>query len=321
MTPIPAEAIQAVHDDAVRRGWAGQLAEAEYLLREVLRATPHDALAQKHLAIVLLCRGNLREGAPLYESRLGLPRAEPTPNLPHPRWSGEPLEGKRVLIWPEQGFGDQIQFARFAAVLQQRGCDVTLLCNLRLERLFQQSLGVRVIGTSGTIEFPDPDLWIWSNSLVSALVRDEGDIPSAPYLRATPRRSTFRIGVAAVGNPTHGNDQHRSLPQELASELLSLPGCGSLLPGDTGARDFADTAEIIAGLDLVISVDTSIAHLAGAMGKACWILLPAGGTDWRWMRNRDDSPWYPSATLLRQPTPSDWRSVIDQVRERLQMRG
>ena len=121
----------------------------------------------------------------------------------------------------------------------------------------------------------------------------------------------------ARGNPTHKNDAKRSLDPSGAAELLSLPGAVSLAPEHTGARDFQDTADLIAGLDLVISVDTAVAHLAGSLGVPTWILLPSTGVDWRWLRGRKDSPWYPSARLFRQPPTGDWPSVLREVQAEL----
>jgi hypothetical protein len=125
------------------------------------------------------------------------------------------------------------------------------------------------------------------------------------------------VGVKVSGNPTHSNDGKRSLPAKVAAELPSLDGEIDLDPASTGARNFQDTAEIVAGLDLVISVDTSVAHLAAATGKPTWILLPFFSTDWRWMRGWQDSPWYPSVRLFRQGADEDWAPVIGQVRSAL----
>lgn len=288
----------------------GRLTEAELLFRHVVAESPNDHEAAVNLAMTVLGQGRLAEGARLYEARIAGLR---DPGLPYPRWSGEPLAGKKVLVWPEQGLGDQIMVARYAHTLQSLGCDVTFVCAPKLQRLFAQSLPARALAAAGTIEFPDPDTWLWSMSLLAALGTEGVRCP--PYLRANPRRSpASRIGVASRGSPTNRNDAARSLPPDQASELLAIPGAMSLLPEDTGAADMLETAEIIAGLDLVISVDTSIAHLAGAMGKAVWILLPATATDWRWLQERSDTPWYPSAHLVRQREPGDWTQTIREVK-------
>src|SRR5262249_54819307 len=128
------------------------------------------------------------------------------------------------------------------------------------------------------------------------------------------------LGVMARGNPAHDNDHRRSLTPKACEGLMSLPGAVSLAPQDTGARDFWDTAAVIMGLDLVISVDTALAHLAGALGKPCWLLLPAVGCDWRWGTEGSATPWYPSLRLFRQRTPGDWGGVVVDVRAALMLR-
>ncbi|MCR5878323.1 glycosyltransferase family 9 protein [Phenylobacterium sp. J367] len=219
------------------------------------------------------------------------------------------------MVWPEEGFGDQIQYARFAKALAERGVRLTWFCLPQLASLFAANLGVEVIRAEGEAALPEADFWIWSSSL-PALFGD-ADLPTAPYLSATPRPIGGRIGVISRGNPKQVNDAARSLSPAAVEALLSLPGAVSLLPEDTGARDFQETAELISGLDLVITVDTAGAHLAGAMGKPCWVMLARLGADWRWTPFADRSLWYPSMRLYRQPAPGVWDSVLEQIRRDL----
>jgi len=293
-------------------------AEAEY--RRTLELAPSAASTARVLATLLLSQGRYAEGFALYEARHAAPHLAKPP-LPYPEWTGQDLAGKRLLIWPEQGFGDQIQFARFAPILQRAGVDVTLLCAAPLTRLFAGCLGVRVLSAEGEVEFPAPDHWVMTCSLAARMGVEPATIPGAPYLHAldpppgpaAEGPAGARIGVMTAGNPTNLNDANRSLPPEVAARLADLPGAVDLGPARTGARDFADTAAILAGLDLVITVDTAVAHLAGAMGKPVWILIPDTGADWRWLRRRTDSPWYPTARLYRQGAADSWAAVVERV--------
>jgi len=292
-----------------------ELAEAGYW--RTLALAPGAATTQRTLAVLLLAQGRYPEGFALLEARHELPGMR-KPALPYPEWRGEDLAGRRLLIWPEQGYGDQIQFARFAKLLKDRGADVTLLCHAELVRLFESSLGVRALAAAGAVAFPDPDYWVMQGSLAARLGVTVDTIPNAPYLRASqswpPLGGGFKVGLKTEGNPTHSNDANRSLPADLAQRLRDLPArIVELDPAVSGARDFADTAAIVAQLDLVISVDTSAAHLAGAMGKPVWVLLPAVETDWRWLLNRTDSPWYPSMRLYRQGRGEGWETVVARV--------
>ncbi|MDB5419952.1 MAG: hypothetical protein JWP50_3371 [Phenylobacterium sp.] len=298
-----------------RRAGRLDLAEAEY--RRTLALAPGAAATQRVLATLLLSQGRFAEGFALFEARHAVP-AMAKPALPFAEWRGEDPAGKQLLIWPEQGFGDQIQSARFAPVLKALSAEVTLICAPALERLFAASLGVPVIAAAGPVEFPDPDYWVMSGTLPARLGVTVETIAAAPYLRATetwpPLGEGFKVGLMARGNPAHENDAHRSLGPHDARRLRDLPArIVDLDPAATGARDFADTAAILDQLDLVISVDTSVAHLAGAMGKPCWVLLPAIETDWRWLRERTDSPWYPSLRLYRQDPGEGWGPVIDRL--------
>jgi len=267
----------------------------------------------------LLAEGRYAEGLTLYEARSEIAGApSPRPALPFAEWRGGPVAGKRLLVWPEQGFGDKIGWSRFIRALQAAGAHVSVLAEPGLVRLFQQNFTAPIISASGAVELPDVDGWVFYGSLPLRLGVRLETLSGRPYLSAPPRRIPgVSIGVVTRGDPRHRNDANRSLPDWAADALLGLPGAARLHPGDLGVRDFWDTAQVIAGLDLVITVDTAVAHLAGALGRPVWVLIPAQGTDWRWMRDRTDSPWYASARLFRQPAPGDWESVLTQVRAAL----
>jgi hypothetical protein len=290
----------------------GRLREAETALRRAVEIAPQIARSRHALGFVLLRQGRYAEGWPLYEARHETPQiGTARPTLPYPEWRGEDLTGRGLLIFGEQGFGDQIMTARFAPWLAARGVDITLLCNPLLARLFG-GLGVRVIGMSGQVEFPQPTAFVMSGDFAGRAGMAPETIPNAPYLRGQAR-AQGGVGVMVSGNPTHMNDANRSLPPALGARLLALPGVISLAPEDTGAADFQDTADLIAGLDLVITVDTAVAHLAGAMGKPVWILVSALMTDWRWGEAGETTPWYPSARLYRQPAPGDWTALVERI--------
>lgn len=296
----------------------GRLDLAEAAYRRVLQLAPAAGPTKRVLAVLLLSQGRFEEGFALFEARHEL-ASMAKPEMPWPEWRGEPIAGKRLLIWPEQGFGDQIQAARFAPVVAARGARVTLLCAPALQRLFAGSLtGVEVAAAAGQVNVPDPDYWVMSGSLAARLGVTVETIPGAPYLRPVsewpPLGDGFRIGLAWRGNPAYENDANRSLPEAEARRLSALPArVVDLDPAASGARDFADTAAIMRQLDLVISVDSAPAHLAGALGRPCWTLLPAAFTDWRWLRERTDTPWYPSMTLYRQQPDEPWSAVVDRV--------
>lgn len=295
----------------------GEWAKAEPHLRLAAALKPGDPARRHALALALMAQGKLREGLPLYAHRWSVPGLGISrPRFDCPEWRGEDPAGRHIVIFPEQGLGDQIMFARYAPALAARGAEVTLICLPPLARLFE-ALGVRVVAAQGRMEFPDPDCWVLLGDLPLRLGAFE--IPGAPYLRGKAQgaaRAAGGVGLVRRGNPAHPNDANRSLPDGLTVPFPTV----SLDPAHTGARDMQDTANIVAGLDAVVTVDTSVAHLAGAMGKPVHILLPAAGVDWRW-GEAARTPWYPTARLHRQTQPGDWGPVLAGVARALEAGG
>ena len=309
-------------DQGIKLTQWGRLGEGETVLRRAIAADPEMPEPRRALAMNLLTQGRYEAAWPLYEARLemaslsdGVPR-----DLPFPRWRGEDLAGKRIVLFPEQGWGDQIQFARFLPALVRLAGHVTLLAPPPLERLFRHNFpDVDVLAAQGAVDFPDPDYWSTLAELPGRFGTTLETIPQPPYL-APPGQWVGapdgpRIGLMTKGNPNYLLDQWRSLPDALGERLRSgLPAqVFSLLPSATGARDFADTAAVIAALDLVVSVDTAVAHLAGAMNKPCFLLVQGVGADWRWLRDRDDSPWYPAHRLYRGASDTSWDAALERL--------
>ena len=316
------------------------LIEANLQQRTATALDPNFAPAQLELGELDLLAGFYGSGFAGYEWRHHLAHAAGLlPRLTAPIWDGTSLTGKSLFVYIEQGYGDAIQFARFLSVAAQRGARITLGVSQPLAALFQSLPDVTHLVTewseAGPFEAHAP---IGSLPLILGVDRVDA-IPSAPYLAADPSKvanfrarigaAGFRVGLAWSGRPAHPNDAHRSLP---ADQLLPLASCGARLISlqkdatpppalncldlAPDLHDFADTAAAIMALDLVITVDTAIAHLAGALGKPVWVLLPFA-PDWRWRLDVGDSPWYPTARLFRQPAPGDWESVIAAVSTQL----
>ena len=282
----------------------GRDAEAEALFLQAMAAAPPWAKPRFNLGLVRLMQGDYPAGFALHEARRQVPESGTRElPLPWPEWRGEPLAGKRVVVLGEQGFGDQIMFARFLPALRAMGAVVRYFCGAAVAPLFEGAV-------SELSDEEAADFWVLAGSLPLRLevTADSLPPPVAPKLATSAGGG---IGVMARGRPEHGNDANRSLDTASAARLAALGR--DLSPAATGAKDFLETARIVAGLDLVISVDTAVAHLAASMGKRTWILLPSVGTDWRWMRGRTDSPWYPSAVLFRQAPGSGWSGVLDAV--------
>jgi hypothetical protein len=293
------------HNQGLIHVQRGDIAEAEAAFRQAMRFAPNQPESRYSLAHLLLSVGRYAEGWALYEARRELPRLKIPAGLADvPEWRGEDLAGKRLLMIGEQGYGDQIMFARFMAPLRARGAAVTYYCGAALAGLFE--------GASPT---PAPaDYWVLALSTPLRLGLTPENLPAPAAIRVE-RRSRGGIGVTPTGSPGNNRDRHRSLAGADADALLAL-GC-DLRPEATGARSFLETAQIIAGLDLVITVDTSVAHLAGSIGVPVWTLLPAVGTDWRWLRQGETTRWYPSMRLFRQSTAGDWSSVLQSIRRSL----
>ncbi|WP_293898724.1 tetratricopeptide repeat protein [Phenylobacterium sp.] len=285
--------------------------KAEPLLREAIARQPDEAELRLSLGYALLGLGRFTEGWPLYDGLRPDPAKAVGRGFPAPEWQGEPLAGKRLFIWREQGFGDQLMLARFLPMLG--AAKVTYAGPPALERLFRQ-MPVDYLPVTGPWDAGPHDYWTLPFSLPLRFGVTPETLPQGPYFTGTPTR---RGGVGVMWRGNALPHPERSLSEAAGAELLALPGAISLDPADTGAGDFQATADLIAGLDLVITIDTSVAHLAGAMGKPVWILLPARHADWRWMQGRATSPWYPSARLYRQAIPNDWAPVVAQVKRDL----
>lgn len=330
----------------------GCFAAAEGCFREVLQVTPGAVDVVHNLALLLLVQGRYAEGWPLWEARFHeKPRALSPQRFTAPRWRGEPMAGETLLVWGEQGYGDLIQFVRYFPLLRATLPATRLLypCPSALTRLLTplaRDAGVTLLDHEPVTGC---DRHIPLLSLPGLLGTRLETIPATPYLAADPAlaaiwrqrlRDGIKVGLVWRGNPTFKQDRLRSLPSPaLLAPLFALPGLRfftlvkSLQAGETAffaafpqvehldeaLGDFAETAGVVACLDLVISVDTAVAHLAGAMGKPVW-LLNRYDSDWRWFWDREDSPWYPSLRLFRQQAPGDWDGVMVRVREALASR-
>jgi tetratricopeptide (TPR) repeat protein len=326
----------------------GEYAKAIEAFEKGAEIEPNDSKVHTNLAMVRLLMGDYEKGLPEYQWRLRVPEFVRVRNYPQPRWDGSALGGKTIFLYPEQGIGDAIQFARFIPEVAARGGRVVLEIKPELWRLFEGFPGVTQLLNPG--ESPAAfDVHLPLVSLAFALGVTASTIPAnIPYLKADegPVRKwaerfnssdeRLRVGLVWAGRPQHINDRRRSMKlgdlAPLASAnnvaIYSLQkdrgGQGESLP--TGMEivdwteeliDFGETAALLANLDLVITVDTSVAHLAGAMGKRVWIMLPFV-PDWRWMLDREDSLWYPTAKLFRQTSRGDWKDVIQRVAAELQ---
>jgi hypothetical protein len=279
------------------------------------------------LGAILLRSGNWEEGWPLVEERWKLiPHGLPWDYKPTEPWVGsrEAMRGKRVVVLHEQGFGDTIQFARYLPLVQELAAELTLVCPPSMRRLIE-TLGVHCAGSTDEVPY---DILTGLMSLPYIFASRPDNVPPPAAYQAAPTtletNSPPRIGICWHGDarpnnpPAHADDRRRSIPWDQFKRIADVAPCMSLqyedLPFPGG--DWLDTARIIAGLDLVISVDTAICHLAASLGIETWVLHRKGGC-WRWLSHGDTTIWYPTMKLYRQTVALEWGTVVDRVADDL----
>jgi tetratricopeptide (TPR) repeat protein len=312
---------------------------------EDTRDVPEEEYGNRHwhLALMELLRGKYKQGFARYRARFedvgGLKR----PKFSRPVWKGEDLNGKTILVCDEQGFGDTLMLARYLPLMKARGARIKFSVHPVLEGLFKGWIGADEVITHGTgVSNYDyyASVFDLPHRFGTTLENVPAQVPYLPLL--TPDEETRiagdgrpRVGVVWGGSPLHKNDERRSVPlsvfaqlfKEQKAQFFSLnrdvkEGDAALLPHlpviDLVPRthNFADAARFVGQLDLVITCDTAMAHLAGGMGKPVWVLLPFA-PDWRWLTGRDDNPWYPTARLFRQERIRDWAGVVQKVKQGL----
>jgi len=321
------------------RADGGQLDDAIALLRRAVELAPDEVETHIGLALALLAAGRYGEGWREYEWRRRLPawRAD---EPPLPGWGGEGLDGRAILLWGEQGIGDSVQFLRFAPAVKALGATVLLKVDAALGPLAAGAAGIDRLAGDGSLPPADCQASLHSLPVLLGVTLDSLPPPLPPPLPEAARQrwrsrlapvEGLRVGLAWAGNAAHRLDTRRSLPPEALAVLDEIPGLEwinlQLGPrrAEFGGRgwdfadhltDLAETAALIAELDVVVTVDTVIAHLAGTMGRPVLLLLPLAA-EWRWLRGRADSPWYPSVRLFRQQRPGDWAAPLAEVRDHL----
>lgn len=326
----------------------GRLETALQLFQQVIQLNPLSGAAHLNAGIVHLLFGDYGKGWPDYEWRWGNGVDKPAYTAGKKMWLGdEPLAGRTILLQQEQGLGDILQFSRYAIDLERLGAKVILSVPSALIRVLRSLPGAHQL-VPGEQPPPPFDVYCPFLSLPMALKTTVDTIPAHPgYLRAAPEAVSawgarlgehrkLRVGIVCSGNPVHGRDSLRSLPLDQLLAVLPPGAEGVLLQreirdGDRELvrqtpslrwfsdelRDFADTAALCAQMDVVVAVDTSIAHLSGAMGIPTWVLLPHV-PDWRWLLEREDSPWYPTVRLFRQRRHQEgWGEVLRRIGESL----
>ena len=316
----------------------GEYEQAIHYLRKAIAMRPNFVDAHYSLCFCLLVLGQYKEGFEKHEWRIAKNPNEHQYGFK--RWRGEPFEGKTLLVYSEQGYGDCIQFARFLPLIKPKGGKIIFGCSPDLFPLFVHLDGVDQVIKEGD-DCPPCDLQVSVISLPFLCSTTLSTIPNEiPYLFCHQKnhenidpiissyKNKFRVGIVWAGSPTHKNDEERSIPFDYFRQLNVVKGiqlfsfqkkggaqeCEQMNWVDLGVyfNDFSDTAYAARQMNLMITVDTSVAHLCGAMGLPTWVLIPPV-PDWRWLRNREDTPWYPTIRLFRRMKNSGWDNVIDQV--------
>lgn len=321
----------------------GEVQQALVECAKVLKVAPDHAEAHWNYALLLLLQGNYLAGFREYEWRWKKRRfTSPVRHFSQPRWHGGDLVDKTILVYAEQGYGDTLHFSRYLPLLAARGATVLFECHQPLVALMQSlGKGIRTVPFGTPLPFFDYHVPLLSLPYLFGTTL-ESLPPAVPCISAPEERLPFWQSVMPAGSGCMTGlcwagkaypDPGRSCPSELLQPLSRLTGISwvSLQMGESNVKpfsmvdltmlvqDFGDTAALLAQLDLVITIDTAVAHLAGTMGKETWVLLPFA-PDWRWGINRTDSPWYPAMRLFRQEKAGVWKSVIEQVSEALAQR-
>ncbi len=320
----------------------GEWADAAASFEQALQVRPDFADARHNRSMLWLLQGNFEQGWPEYEWRWRT-RAFPTISRPEPLWDGGPLSGKTILLHAEQGLGDTLHFVRYAAVVKERGATVVVACQAELLAVLAGCRGIdQLLPLDASV--PTCDLRAPLMSLPGLCGTTFSTIPSqVPYLVADRARvdywakqlstlSGFKVGISWQGSRKHRDDRRRSVPLAEFAPAAKVPGVHLVSlqkgPGEEQMRavdfnvidfseldadaPFVDSAALMQALDLVITCDTAVAHLAGALGRPVWVALPFS-PDWRWLLERTDSPWYPTMRLFRQRQPGDWSDVFARV--------
>ncbi|MEK6829201.1 MAG: tetratricopeptide repeat protein [Nanoarchaeota archaeon] len=313
---------------------------------KAIKLNPNFPEAHWNMGLILLMLGKFEEGWKECIYRFKKQNPSDSRAFGKPQWNGESLEGKKILIASEQGFGDSMQFIRYLPFVKEKKGYIILECKKELEKLFGNIKEVDKIITKEKDNALDKDFdyYIHLMDLPRIFRTNLKNIPNkVPYIKADQNLSKkfrqefktgkFNIGIAWAGNPEQDNDKNRSTVFDKFKVLKEVSGIvlfslqkgkqeeqlddSQIINLSNKMNDFSDTAALIENLDLIISVDTSVAHLAGAMGKPVWTLLTLH-PDWRWLLDRNDTPWYPTMRLFRQKKKGDWDSLLSEVKKELE---